>query len=123
LVDIYPTLAELCNLPAAKNLSGKSLVPLLKNPNSAWSKPALSQVQRQKLMGRSIRTERWRYTEWDEGGKAGIELYDEQNDPGEITNLYDNKEYEKIRTGLAKQLHSLTIKTTFEPPSKAKAED
>jgi uncharacterized sulfatase len=118
LVDIYPTLAELCKLPAPKNLSGKSLVPLLKNPNAAWNKPALSQVQRQKLMGRSIRTERWRYTEWDEGGKAGIELYDEQNDPGEITNLYNSKEYGKIRRDLAKQLHALTVKTTFEPPSK-----
>ena len=123
LVDIYPTLAELCNLPAAKNLSGKSLVPLLKKPDAAWSKPALTQVQRQKLMGRSIRTERWRYTEWDEGGKAGIELYDEQNDPGEITNLYDNKEYEKVRTDLAKQLHNLTIKTLVEAPSKSETED
>jgi len=80
-------------------------------------------VQRQKLMGRSIRTERWRYTEWDEGGKAGIELYDEQNDPGEITNLYDNKEYEKVRTDLAKQLHNLTIKTLVEAPSKSETED
>lgn len=123
LVDIYPTLAQLCNLPVSKTLSGKSLVPLLKNPDAAWSRPALTQVQRQKLMGRSIRTERWRYTEWDENGKAGSELYDEQNDPGEITNLYNNTAYEKVQTDLAKQLHELTIKTTFEPPSKLKKED
>jgi iduronate 2-sulfatase len=123
LVDIYPTLAELCNLPVSKTLSGRSLVPLLKNPDAVWSKPALTQVQRQKLMGRSIRTERWRYTEWDSAGKAGIELYDEQNDPGEITNLYNNEAYEKVRTDLAKKLHDLTIKTVIEPPSKSKTED
>jgi hypothetical protein len=43
--------------------------------------------------------------------------------PGEITNLYDNAAYEKIRTELARQLHSLTIKTTFEPPAKVAAAD
>ena len=37
-------------------------------------------------MGRSVRTERWRYNEWDEG-KKGVELYDHQNDPGEFTNV------------------------------------
>ena len=43
-------------------------------------------------MGRSVRTERWRYTEWDEG-KEGIELYDYQTDPGEFTNLAKNDKY------------------------------
>ena len=86
LVDLYPTLADLCNLPVTQKLSGKSLKPLLLDPDAKWNRPAYTQVARGKIMGRSIRTERWRYTEWD-GGKAGSELYDEQNDPGEIINL------------------------------------
>ena len=92
LVDVYPTLAELCNLKTNQKLSGVSLTPLLKNPVAQWNRPAFSQVARGKIMGRSIRTERWRYTEWDEG-KAGRELYDEVNDKGEITNLAADAKY------------------------------
>lgn len=91
LLDIYPTLAELCGLDPKQNLQGKSLTPLLKNPNSIWGKPAYTQVRRGEIFGRSVRTERFRYTEWDEG-KAGVELYDHQKDPEEFTNLAkDNK--------------------------------
>ncbi len=86
LLDLYPTLADLCHLKVTQKLSGISLKPLLQNPAAVWNRPALTQVSRGKLMGGSIRTERWRYTEWDEG-KAGTELYDEENDKGEITNL------------------------------------
>jgi iduronate 2-sulfatase len=95
LLDIYPTLAELCGLDPPKDIHGRSLMPLLKNPGEKWNKPAYTQVQRiinrgqpdQKIiMGRSVRTERWRYNEWDET-KMGVELYDHQNDPGEFINL------------------------------------
>lgn len=105
LVDIYPTLAELCALPQPQGLAGKSLKPLLKNPKAAWSRPAFSQVARGKIMGRSVRTERWRYTEWD-GGKAGIELYDHNKDKGEITNLAGKKEYATTEKQLAGLLRS-----------------
>lgn len=86
LVDLYPTLADLCNLEVTQELSGISLKPLLENPDASWNRPAFSQIVRGNIMGRSIRTEKWRYTEWD-GGKAGRELYDEENDKGEIYNL------------------------------------
>ncbi len=86
LIDLYPTLADLCGLPVTHKLSGMSLKPLLRNPNAVWNRPAFTQVARGDIMGRSVRTERWRYTEWDEG-KAGKELYDEENDKGEITNI------------------------------------
>lgn len=86
LLDIYPTLAELCGLDPHQTLQGKSLVPLLKNASAKWDKPAYSQVRRDKIMGRSVRTERYRYTEWDHG-KAGVELYDHQKDPDEFVNL------------------------------------
>ena len=86
LIDVYPTLADLAGVAAPAKLPGASLRPLLANPEAAWSRPAFTQVERGGFPGRSVRTPRWRYTEWDEG-KEGIELYDHQNDRGEMKNL------------------------------------
>ncbi len=95
LVDLYPTLADLCGLPAPSGFEGKSLRPLLDNPQASWNKPAFTQVRRgQNVMGRSVRTERYRYTEWD-GGKAGVELYDYETDPQETKNLANDPQYAK----------------------------
>jgi iduronate 2-sulfatase len=85
-IDVYPTLAELCGLKTPANVQGKSLCPLLDDPQRKWKEAAFSQVTRGKLMGRTVRTERWRYTEWD-NGKEGVELYDHDQDPHEWTNL------------------------------------
>jgi len=86
-VDIYPTVAELCGLTPPANLAGRSFVPLLADPQRSWKPAAYTQVQRGRgVQGRSIRTEHWRYIEWD-GGKEGIELYDATQDPGEWRNL------------------------------------
>ncbi|MEN9576283.1 MAG: hypothetical protein RL514_4138 [Verrucomicrobiota bacterium] len=103
LVDLHPTLADLCGLPLHPKLEGKSLKPLLTNPQAAWDKPAFTQITRnaevslavgvdpmkKSLMGRSIRTDRWCYIEWDEG-RAGTELYDAQADPKQYRNLADD---------------------------------
>jgi uncharacterized sulfatase len=86
LLDLYPTLIDLCRLPRAGELHGQSLVPVLQNQEAAWDKPALTQVQRGKIAGRSVRTARFRYTEWDDG-RSGVELYDHERDPGEQKNL------------------------------------
>lgn len=95
-VDIYPTLCELCGLPMPKHhLSGKSPVPLLNDPKASWDKPALTFVRRGKVLGVSIRTERWRYTEWDEG-RMGVELYDHENDPHEWRNLANNPKFADV---------------------------
>lgn len=107
-VDIYPTVADLADLKAPAALPGHSLRPLLDDPVAEWNHGAFTQIlrpgEKSHLMGRSIRTEDWRYTEWDEG-RAGIELYDHRNDPGEITNLSEDPGCDTVREKLRQQLH------------------
>jgi iduronate 2-sulfatase len=84
-VDIYPTLSELCGLPSPDGLEGTSVAPLMDNPKKPWKKAAFSQYPRpKKIMGYSMRTDEYRYTEWQdqETGEAKFkELYDLKNDP------------------------------------------
>jgi iduronate 2-sulfatase len=94
-VDLYPTLADLAGLRPPKGLEGASLKPLLDDPTRAWDRPAFTQVQRGKFPGYSVRTERWRYTEWDDG-KTGVQLYDHDADPHEFTNLADDPKQAKV---------------------------
>ena len=95
-LDVFPTVADLCGLTPPKNLAGASLRPLLNNPKRRWDRPAYTQVQRgdpaDRFMGRSLRTDRWRYTEWDDG-KRGVELYDHEEDPHELTNLANDPKH------------------------------
>ena len=111
LVDIYPTLASLTGLQPPAGLEGFSLAPLLKNPASRWKHPAFTQVQRGNIPGHSVRTEKWRYTEWG-SGKAGTELYNEQTDPHELKNLAGDPEYKGIvikMKALLKTVHPDTV--------------
>ncbi len=98
LVDLHATLADLCGLTAPKT-DGARLAPLLADPAAKWDRPAITQVSRGTptttgetvgknpwFMGYSVRTERYRYTEWD-GGQKGAQLYDYTTDPNELTNL------------------------------------
>jgi uncharacterized sulfatase len=73
-------------------LAGRSLKPLLDDPAATWEKPAFTQVWRGGFPGYSVRTERWRYTEWDDGSR-GAELYDYETDPGETVNLVDRADH------------------------------
>lgn len=106
-IDLYPTLTALCGVKSPKNLQGQSLVPILKDPTLPGRGWALTQGTR----GYSLRTARWRYTEWDEG-RLGRELYDHNADPKELTNLAADPACEKTIGDLSQQLHA-AIKTTF----------
>lgn len=110
-VDVYPTLADLCGLPAQKGLGGASLKPLIENPAAAATKVAISQYPRGApegpVMGYSIRTDRYRCTFWRErdGEKiVATELYDEQNDPTETVSLANKPEHKSLIESLAKNL-------------------
>jgi iduronate 2-sulfatase len=97
-VDLYPTLAELAGLPARdvpQGLDGRSLVPLLRDPSAPGAEAVFHVYPRQdkgrRLIGRAVRTERYRLVEWKEPGApaetAELELYDYQSDPAETQNL------------------------------------
>ncbi len=108
LVDLYPTLAELCGLPTPTNISGDSLAPLLKNPNAAWGRPAYSVTQYRQSLGRSIRTSRWHYVEWDEG-KSGAMLYATEKDPHELKNLSSDPKYAKTIAEMKQLLAKMPV--------------
>jgi iduronate 2-sulfatase len=112
-VDVYPTLADLCDLTIPQGLAGKSLKVYLETPGAPMQKPALSQYPRSSaehggaLMGYSVRTERWRCTFWRKRGGAEIkyvELYDEVNDPHETVNLATRAEHADMIASLQKHL-------------------
>jgi len=90
LLDIYPTLVDLCGLPASKQAEGRSLVPLLKDPKAAWEWPAVM------TMGRgnhAVRSDRWRYIRYSDGSE---ELYDHNSDPWELRNVAKEARYTTI---------------------------
>lgn len=83
-IDIFPTLVELCGLPKLEGLQGLSLVPLLRDPQRPWRQAAFAHSPVHPK-GVTMRTERYRYTEW--GDPTLAELYDHDNDPLEHRNL------------------------------------
>jgi uncharacterized sulfatase len=117
-VDLYPTLADLCGLTPPGNLAGKSLKPLLEKPDAAWNKPAFTQVWRGSFAGHSVRTERYRYTEWNDG-KDGRQLYDYETDPQELNNLANDPQHAKTVAGLQSLLRQNWAKE-FKPAAGGK---
>ena len=111
-LDLYPTLADLCGLQnVPQRLHGRSVRPLLVNPRANWSRPAVTQVHRGRqggaaVRGYSLRTERYRYTMWDEG-REGEELYDYAKDPRELKNLANQPAAAGLKSQLRSRLWSI----------------
>ena len=103
LIDIFPTLAQLCQLPLRSDNQGMSLVPLMIDPKSTWRKSILTTYARG---NHALRSARFRYLRFDDGSE---ELYDHYNDPHEWTNLADRPEHADLLAEFRGQL----------PPSEA----
>jgi iduronate 2-sulfatase len=104
LVDLMPTLSELCGVKAPGGLQGKSFAALLDDPQGAGKEVAYTVVSRGKMLGRSIRTQQWRYAEWGSSDQA--ELYDLNGDPHEDHNLVEDDNHRQQR----KKMHKLLVK-------------
>ena len=98
LLDMYPTLVELCGLPARKELEGHSLVPQLKDPGTPRPWPAITSHNQG---NDTVRTEHWRYIRYADGSE---ELYDYRNDLHEWTNLVADARFAATRAELARWL-------------------
>ena len=103
MIDLYPTLADLAGFRVPEGLEGMSLKSLLNDPQGPRTRAAYTQVLHGKIQGRSVRTERWRYTEWDDG-QAGAELYDHDQDPHEYANLAGDPKHAETVTEMKKLL-------------------
>jgi len=98
LIDMYPTLVDLCGLQSCTPLDGISLVPLLKNPEAKWERPSVTTCERG---NHAVRSGRWRYIRYHDGTE---ELYDHSGDPHEWTNLAEDPQFDSIKQHLAKWL-------------------
>jgi iduronate 2-sulfatase len=103
-VDLYATLTDLCGLPRPMGIAGESLKPLLNNPNAKWNHPAYTVTKFNQNIGKAVRTERWRYAEWDDGGAM---LFDQQKDPHELKNLVSDPAHAKVVTEMKALLSRL----------------
>lgn len=108
-IDMFPTLCELCELPVPQALEGVSFASLLENPERPGKPVALSQANPTgKQMGHTMRTDRYRYTEWTlRGDLVGVELYDHQTDPAENVNLAAEPGNQALTEKLARQFQEV----------------
>ncbi len=98
LLDIYPTLLEICNLPKSDKVEGNNLLPLIKNPDMEWDKPVLSSWY---YKNHAVRSNHWHYIQYRDGTE---ELYNHTDDPGEHINLAGNPKYARKIKELQKSI-------------------
>ncbi len=119
-IDVAPSVVELCDAPALKNIHGKSWVQLLKGKTEGWRTAWYYEYNYEKQFPytpnvRGIRTDRWKYMRYPHGdGKPDrhmAELYDLKNDPGENMNLINKPEHKELVAKLRKQLDQLMAET------------
>ncbi len=113
LIDLYPSLAAQCGVKPPAGLDGRDFTAVLNDPAREFKKAAYSMVGRGeeraesvkeiKFTGRTVRTDRWRYTEWD-GGRQGVELYDHRAGARELVNLAADPALKGIRAEHARLL-------------------
>lgn len=111
IIDLYPTLSDLAGIQVPEYVSGSSFKQILAHPGNKTRDNALSQING----GYTLRTPKYRYTRWRDGGQDMIELYDRNKDPKEMVNLAKEAQY----AGLIKQLDqelSDRIAVSAQPP-------
>ncbi len=116
-VDIAPTLTELCGLPANEGFQGKSLKPVLDDPNATVNNAAYSWYPKEGWLGLAMRTDKWRYVEWTKQGEpVQRELYNMVHDPQNDLNVADKPEHTKVIESLSKQMRERFPVQYFTPP-------
>ncbi len=111
LIDLYPTLMDLTNINTPSHVVGKSLVPLLKNVNASVRESALTRWRN----GYSIKTKRYRITQWGSNGELGYELYDHKNDKNELINLVSNQDYNEVMDSLKLVIEQRIAEASIKP--------
>ena len=102
LVDLYPTLLDLCGLSARNDLDGRSLAPLVENPEQEWPRPALITHSPHWIgNNHAVRTEHWHYIHYNDGGE---EFYNMATDPQQWHNLANHPEHAAVKGKLKQRL-------------------
>lgn len=114
MIDIYPTLVDVCGLPKPAGLEGQSLRPWLANPKAPKPDPVVTTYRRN---NHAVRAQDWRYIRYHDGGE---ELYDRRQDPNEWTNLAAKPEFAAQKAELAKWLPKVNAENA--PVSRENAE-
>ncbi len=111
LIDLYPTLVDLCGLSQpTQKLLGRSLRPLLRDPETDWERPATTTLGPN---NHALRSRRWRYIRWADGSE---ELYDHTNDPNEWRNVAERPENEVVKRDLRRWLPEVNVKALASDP-------
>ena len=111
LIDIYPTLCNICQLPIPEEVEGISMAPVIEDPMLPWKTAAFAQLRRTfgnagSVDGYTMRTDQYRYTEWGKNGERGVELYDYMTDPHETVNIAHQPENKELIEQLSLKLQA-----------------
>ena len=127
LVDLYPTIMDMLEMKTPKFVSGKSLVSYMKNSKKPVRKSSLTELQVNrnniKAQGYSIKTKRYRLTQWQYDGNLSYELYDHKFDNQELNNLTNHADYIKIKDSLSIVLKQRVLEANKVPVNLGKQID